>query len=171
MNAIIDGDELHVPDDDDEKDIAAQTSPSRRNLLGLWRQRRSVFPERQSGDSDQSGHDHASQVSLAAIEVWRRHGAAAGEMDSPADSHSEPAGSDAEEEIRTASVARSFPTVEGEDADDETMEAHAESETNPEAVVEQYVREEAEAAELEPEGAEAQEQGSERFRRDGFVLP
>ena len=94
-------------------------------------------------------------------------------MDSPADSDPEPAGSDAEEEIRTASVARSFPTVEGEDADDETMEAHAESETNPEAV-EQYVREEAEAAELEPdepEGAEAQEQGSERFRRDGFVLP
>ena len=68
-------------------------------------------------------------------------------------------------------MARSSPTVEGEDADDETMEAHAESETNPEAVVDQYVREEAEAAELEPEGAEAQEQGSERFRRDGFVLP
>ena len=49
--------------------------------------------------------------------------------------------------------------------------AHAESETDdkldPEAVVEQYVRE-AEAAELEPE---AEEQGSERFRRDGFVLP
>ena len=67
-------------------------------------------------------------------------------------------------------MARSSPTVEGEDADDETMEAHAESETNPEAVVEQYVRE-AEAAELEPEDAEAEEQGSERFRRDGLVLP
>ena len=45
----------------------------------------------------------------------------------------------------------------GDDADDETAEVHAESETNPEAVVEQYVREQA-ATELEPEGAEAQEQ-------------
>ena len=58
--------------------------------------------------------------------------------------------------------------------EEEVVMAHAESETDdkldPEAVVEQYVRE-AEAAELEPEGTGAEEQGSERFRRDGFVLP
>ena len=124
VNAIIDGDELPVPDDDGgQKDIAAQTSPSRRNLLGLWRQRRSVFPERQSGDSDRSGHDHASQLSLAAIEVWRRHGAATGEMDGSADSDPEPAGSDDEEEVRTVSVART--PVEGEDTGDETIGEHA----------------------------------------------
>ena len=67
-----------------------------------------------------------------------------------------------------------LPAAITQGRDSSSADNHAESETedelDPDAVVEQYVRE-AEAAQLEPEGAEAQGQGGERFRRDGFVLP